>query len=145
MGLLLWHSGKESAHQYRRHSRGSFEPLVGKIPGEGNGTQLQYFCLENPTDRGGWRPTVHGVTKSRSQLKRLGTPTSTHMHVISHTHQLKYPYFAQRNPSPGLEMHEIMDLNQGNSGARGFSVLFCAFHSSTRFSRHTRSNTHARL
>ena len=32
--------------------------------GEGNGTPLQYSCLENPTDRGAWQATVHGVAKS---------------------------------------------------------------------------------
>ena len=32
--------------------------------GGGNGTPLQYFCLENPMDRGAWRATVHGVTES---------------------------------------------------------------------------------
>jgi len=35
-------------------------------PGEGNGNLLQYSCLENPMDRGVWRATVHGVTKSRA-------------------------------------------------------------------------------
>ena len=39
--------------------------------GEGNGTPLQYSCLENPMDRGAWWATVHGVTKSRTELKRL--------------------------------------------------------------------------
>ena len=33
-------------------------------PGEGNGNPLQYFCLENPMDRGAWWATVHGVTES---------------------------------------------------------------------------------
>ena len=33
--------------------------------GEGNGTPLQYSCLENPMDRGAWRATVHGVTGYR--------------------------------------------------------------------------------
>ena len=33
-------------------------------PGEGNGNLLQYSCLENPTDRGTWWATVHGVTES---------------------------------------------------------------------------------
>ena len=33
--------------------------------GEGNGTPLQYSCLENPMDRGAWWAAVHGVTKSR--------------------------------------------------------------------------------
>ena len=32
-------------------------------PGEGNGNPLQYSCLENPTDRGAWQATVHGVPK----------------------------------------------------------------------------------
>ena len=29
-------------------------PGSGRSPGEGNGNPLQYSCLENPTDRGGW-------------------------------------------------------------------------------------------
>ena len=36
----------------------------GRSPGEGNGNPLQYSCLENPTDRGAWRATVHGVEES---------------------------------------------------------------------------------
>ena len=33
---------------------------AGSIPGEGNGNPLQYSCLGNPMDRGGWWATVHG-------------------------------------------------------------------------------------
>ena len=36
-----------------------------------NGNPLQHPCLENPIDMGAWRATVHRVTKSRTQLKRL--------------------------------------------------------------------------
>ena len=36
----------------------------GRSPGGGNGNPLQYFCLENPMDRGAWWATVHGVAKS---------------------------------------------------------------------------------
>ena len=36
--------------------------------GEGNGTPLQYSCLENPMDRGAWQTAVHGVAKSRTRL-----------------------------------------------------------------------------
>ena len=39
--------------------------------GEGNSTPLQYSCLENPMDRGGWWAAVHGVTKSRTRLSDL--------------------------------------------------------------------------
>ena len=37
-------------------------PGLGKSPGGGHGNPLQCSCLENPTDRGAWRATVHGVT-----------------------------------------------------------------------------------
>ena len=36
---------------------------------EGNGYPLQYSCLENSMDRGAWWATVHGVTKSPTQLR----------------------------------------------------------------------------
>ena len=41
---------------------------VRKIPREGNGNSLQYSCLGNPTDRGAWWATVHGVAKSGTGL-----------------------------------------------------------------------------
>ena len=43
-------------------------PGSERSPGEGNGNLLQYYCLENPMDRGAWWSTVHGTTKSRIQL-----------------------------------------------------------------------------
>ena len=38
-------------------------PGSRRSPGGGNGNPLQYSCLENPTDRGAWRATVHGVIR----------------------------------------------------------------------------------
>ena len=38
-------------------------PGSGRSPGEGKGNPLQYSHLENSTDRGAWRATVHGVAK----------------------------------------------------------------------------------
>ena len=46
-------------------------PGSGRSPGGGHGNPLQYSCLENPTNREAWLATVHRVTKSRTQLKRL--------------------------------------------------------------------------
>ena len=43
-------------------------PGSGRSSGEGNGTPLQYSCLENPMDRGAWSATVLGVTKSWTRL-----------------------------------------------------------------------------
>ena len=48
-------------------------PGLGRSPGEGNGSPLQYSYLKNPLDRGAWQATVHGFTMSR-------TPLSNKMH-----------------------------------------------------------------
>ena len=42
-------------------------PGSGRFPGGGHGNPLQYFCLENPMDRGAWKATVHKVTKNWTQ------------------------------------------------------------------------------
>ena len=46
----------------------SLIPKLVRFPGGGYGNPLQYSCLENPMDRGIWWATVHGVTKSQTQL-----------------------------------------------------------------------------
>ena len=43
-------------------------PGSGRSPGGGNGTPLQYSCLENPMDRGAWYGAVHGATKSPTHM-----------------------------------------------------------------------------
>ena len=50
------------------------------IYGEGNGTPLQYSCLENPMDGGAWWVAVHGVTKSRTWLSDF--PFTFHFHAL---------------------------------------------------------------
>ena len=42
-----------------------------KLVGEGNGTPLQYSCLENPMNGGAWWAAVHGVAKSRTRLSNF--------------------------------------------------------------------------
>ena len=46
-------------------------PGSGRSPGEGNGSQLQYSCLEKPMDGGDWWATVYGIAKSRTRLSDL--------------------------------------------------------------------------
>ena len=63
-----------------------------QLAGEGNGTPLQYSCLENPMDGGAWWPAVHGVAKSRTRLNdftftfhfhALEKETATHSSVLA--------------------------------------------------------------
>ena len=64
-GAPRWLRGREPACQCRRHR---LDPWVRRCPGGGDGTPLQYSCLENLMDTGAWRTTVHGVTKSQTRL-----------------------------------------------------------------------------
>ena len=48
-----------------------------RLSGEGHGNPLQYSCLENSMDRGAWRATIHGVTKSWTWLSDWHTNTQT--------------------------------------------------------------------
>ena len=52
----------------------------GSCGEEGNGTPLQYSCLENPMDGGAWWAAVHGVAKSRTQLSNF--TFSFHFHAL---------------------------------------------------------------
>ena len=65
MGFLGGSDGKESACKVG--DPGSI-PGSGRSPGEGNGSPLQYSCLEDPMDRGTWWATVHGVSKNQTWL-----------------------------------------------------------------------------
>ena len=54
---------------------------VGSLSlGEGNGTLLQFSCLESPMDGGAWWAAVHGVAKSRTQLSNF--PFIFHFHAL---------------------------------------------------------------
>ena len=56
-------------------------PGLGRSPGGEHGNPLQYSCLENPMDTGACRAIVHGVTRSRTRLKRLSMLTFTFYHT----------------------------------------------------------------
>ena len=43
-------------------------PGLGRSPGEGSDSPLQYSCLENAMDGGAWWAAAHGVAKSRTRL-----------------------------------------------------------------------------
>ena len=55
-------------------------PLGNHKFGEGNGTPLQYSCLENPRDGGAWWVAVHWVAKSRIRLSNF--TFTFHFHAL---------------------------------------------------------------
>ena len=85
---------------------------LGLGVGEGNGTPLQYSCLENPMDGGAWWAAVHGVAKSRT---RLGDFTFTfHFYALekempTHSSVLAWriPGVADPGGLPSLGLHRV--------------------------------------
>ena len=72
MGFPGGARGNEPACQCRIRKRRGFDPWVGKpLEKENTGEITSVFLLENPTDRGAWWATVHGVAESRTRLKQL--------------------------------------------------------------------------
>ena len=66
--------------------------------GEGNGTPLQYSCLENPMDGGAWWAAVHGVAKSRTRLRDF---TFTFHSCIGEGNGNPLQYSCLKNPRDG--------------------------------------------
>ena len=64
-------------------------------PREGNGTPLQYSCLENPMDGGAWKAAVHGVVKSRTRLSDF---IPFHFHVLEKAMALHSSTLARKIP-----------------------------------------------
>ena len=67
--------------------------------GEGNGTPLQYSCLENPMDGGAWKAAVHGVTEGRTQLSDF--TFTFHFHALEKEMATHSSVLAWRIPGTG--------------------------------------------
>ena len=78
-------------------------PGSERSPGEGNNNPLQYSCLENSTDRGGWRATVHGVAKSQTRLSNWKTIHKSEIyHLVNNiTTQLHREPWEEEALTPG--------------------------------------------
>ena len=68
-------------------------------PGEGNGTPLQYSCLENPMDGGAWWAAVDGVPKSRTRLSDF--TFTFHFHALEKEMATHSSVLAWRIPGTG--------------------------------------------
>ena len=66
---------------------------------EGNGTPLQYCCLEHPMDRGAWWAAVHGVAKSWTRLSKF--TFTFHFHVLEKEMTTHSSVLAWRIPGTG--------------------------------------------
>ena len=90
----------------------SFCVLIWPYFGEGNGTSLQYSCLENPMDGEVWWAAVYGVAKSRARLSNF--PFTFHFHALekemaTHSSVLAWriPGTAEPDGLPSLGLHRV--------------------------------------
>ena len=112
-----------------------FNALSMVTNGEGNGTPLQYSCLENPMDGGAWWAAVHGVARSLIQLSDF--TFNCHFHALekkmaTHSSVLTWriPGTGEPGGLPSLGSHRVghdwSDLAAAATAKeRYFSDLFC--------------------
>ena len=67
--------------------------------GEGNGTPLQYSCLENPMDGGAWKAAVNGVAEGQTQLSDF--TFTFHFHALEKEMATHSSVLAWRIPGTG--------------------------------------------
>ena len=86
--------------------------LITLSTGEGNGTPLQYSCLENPMDRGAWWAAIHGIAKSRARLSNFTFTFPFHvlekeMAVHSSVLAWRIPRMGEPGGLPSLGSHRV--------------------------------------
>ena len=81
--------------------------------GEGNGTPLQYSCLENPMDRGAWWAAVYGVAKSRTRLSDF--TFTFHFHALEKEMATHSSVLAWRIPGMGAWWAAIYGVAQSRT------------------------------
>ena len=89
--MISKETGQLPCCQGRRHETGTI-PGLGRSPGGGQGNPLQYSCLGNPVERGGWWATVPGVAKSQDTTEvtwHTCTQTRPFQTVISAVSKVK--------------------------------------------------------
>ena len=82
-----------------------FYHLLLPFRGEGNGTPLQYSCLENPMDGGAWKAAVHGVVKSQIGLSDFTFFFTFHFNALEKEMATHSSVLAWR--IPGMGSHRV--------------------------------------
>ena len=109
IGMLAY---RLSTIESNNHTKGEYFHWSTSWVGEGNGTPLQYSCLENPMDGGAWWAAVHGVVKSQTQLSdftftfhfhALEKEMATHSSVLA----WRIPGTAEPGGLPSMGSHRV--------------------------------------
>ena len=95
VSLLKSQTNQACLYIYKLHPQ---IPSISTI-GEGNGTPLQYSCLENPMDGGAWQAAVNGVTTSQIRLSNF--TFTFHFHVLEKEMATHSSVLAWRIPGTG--------------------------------------------
>jgi len=88
-----------SMEAVEKEIKGLISRLLPRKDREGNGTPLQYSCLENPMDGGAWLATVHGVARSRTRLSDF--TFTFHFHALKKEMATHSSVLAWRIPGTG--------------------------------------------
>ena len=119
--------------KWEHSTKRNTQPAVMKHNGvgirEGNGTPLQYSCLENPMVGGAWYAAVHGVARSRTQLSdftftfhfhALEKEMATHSSVLA----WRIPETGEPGGLPSMGSHRI---GHDWSGLGGYGTEVCFY------------------
>ena len=103
MKVLSHFLSVKQSHILSRYCTGKHRDRLQTIPilvnGEGDGTPLQYSCLENPMDGGAWQAAVHGVAQGRTQLSNF--TFTFHSHALEKEMATHSSVLAWRIPGTG--------------------------------------------
>ena len=123
------------ADELNRHTDVIWASLEAQT-GEGNGTPLQYSCVENPMDGGAWQAAVHGVPKSQTRLSDFSF--TFHFHALEKEMATHSSVLAWRIPGTGgggrcawwaavygvtQSRTQLKQLSSSSSSSRGVNSL----------------------
>ena len=84
-------------YQFKLYTFNFYKPKLNNR--EGNGTPLQYSCLENPVDGGAWKAAVHGIAKGWTRLSDF--TFTFHFHALEKELATHSNVLAWRIPGTG--------------------------------------------